>query len=211
MNASFVGRLWRTTRRAAYVGSLAVAVGVLCVPAPANAVGSGPWMLKDLGHHRVVVAGFTATRNQTSQRLSNVIRVWGRPVRARVSRGACVADWKRPRVRVFLRTYGGLVPGTTVCDPRNPYVSEIRTLGPNWQAGSGLWVGDDESLVQRAYPDAITDTWSAVGDVWLLSPVEEYCGLCGGSDTTTISSDIIAIRRGGLVAGFYVAVGAEGE
>lgn len=193
--------------------TLIVAAGVLAFTGGAEARPSttGPWVVKDEGNGRAVVAGYRTRGGQ--QNLRALIRAWGPPVRIGRPGGsstACVAIWKRPRVRVDLANYGFKPRGTTACSPRVGRVQFISTIGPLWRTDRGLRIGDGLPEILSAYPDALDRDWFGLGTVWLLRPYETTC--IGDCETATIPvSAIIALIPSGRIRSFHSPVGAAGD
>lgn len=194
-----------------------VLVGVLTAIAGASASAQarpspdGPWVVRDEGQGRAVVAGYRAHRG--SQDLRALVGAWGPParlLRLGADGRACHAVWTRPRARVVLANFGFLPDGASACSPRYGRIQAISTVGARWRTDRGLAVGATEAEVLAAYPDASDRRWLGIGRVWLLRPYETVC--IGECDTDTIAvSAILAQVRRGAVTGFHAPVGAAGE
>ncbi|MGE3138109.1 MAG: hypothetical protein AB7I08_08765 [Thermoleophilia bacterium] len=182
--------------------------GPIVAQADARPSANGPWVVKDLGHGKAVVAGHrTRSPNQS---LGALITRWGPPARIGRpgGRGAyCYATWTRPRAKVLLGNFGLADP----CSRRFGYIVEITTVGSSWRTDRGLEVGDGEDRARSLYPNlAVVADEYRVGDQLLLRPYKTVClGDC--VEQTISTSAVIGAASGGVIRRFLVPVGAAGE
>lgn len=178
--------------------------------ASARPSASGPWVVKDYGQGKAVVAGYATRRDQT---LRGLIRAWGPPARLARKGGTagrgCFATWKVPAARAELANYGFMPKGASTCSPRYGRVQLIHTIGPLWRTDRGLEIGDENAAVIAAYPDAVDDTVGS-NTWWLLRPYETIC--LGECDTDTVNvSAVVAEMPSTRISRFRVFVGGAGE
>lgn len=176
--------------------------------AEARPSANGPWVVKELGQGRAIIAGHR-TRSGP-QTLAALIRTWGRPasLSLRPRQGVCIAAWRRPAAKVSLRNYGGGPPGTTLCSPQVGRISVMDTVGNRWRTSRGLAVGAAESTITALHPTAfLAPNNISPPRTWGLAAYETigYEGV-----PITVSGAYLNVRSG-RVAGFRAVVGAEGE
>lgn len=183
-----LGGIWATSAPAA-----------IAAPSP-----TGPWVVKDLGKNRGVVAGFKAYTGP--QDLPALERAWGPATRLSLrSRGECRAIWSVPAVRVSLRTLGAIPDGSNLCTPGVGLISNIQTKGPLWRTEKGLRVGNREARIRKLYPSAALRE-PIFGRQWGLRPITT-----NRFGTPRKEAGIYAKVTGARVIGFWASVGAEGE
>ena len=193
---------------------LVVALAAILAAGTQSAVAAPrvPWVVEDLGNGRSVIAGHRAPLPWAAQTMARLVRRWGDPTRVRdQGSDGCTAVWTTPRVVVDLANYGGVPDRASVCEGRWGLIQTLRTAGPRWRTARGLRVGMREAAIPRRYPTAFPRSWFGLGRVWLLRPYWEECvGDCPGQTHVPVSA-VVAIIRGGKVAGFSVSVFAAGE
>ncbi|MGD9694681.1 MAG: hypothetical protein AB7V42_03355 [Thermoleophilia bacterium] len=201
-------------RHAAAASAAFAVAAALCAAgiAQARPSATGPWVVRDLGKGRAIVAGYdTASGART---LRDLRRAWGPPQSigpASQSGAACRAVWARPRARVVLANLGLLPRGATACAPRWGRIQEISTIGPRWRTDRGLRVGAASADTRALHPAARLRPWPDGHPRWLLRPYRTGCiGDCGGA-TTVLTSAVRAEVRREAIYRFHAYVGAAGE
>ncbi len=199
------GRSTRARPRSLLRATLAVglAAGAGAGSAAAAPSPDGPWIAKDLGKGRAVVAGFPA--HTSTPTLTSLVRAWGQPARVSLRSGECRAIWDAPAVRVSLRTLGSIPDGSNLCTPGVGLISNIQTKGPRWRTEKGLRVGDRESRVRQLYPAAFRRD-PVFGRQWGLRPITT-----NRFGRPMKEAGVYAKVSRGRIIGFWISVGAEGE
>jgi hypothetical protein len=148
----------------------------------------------------------------------DAIHAFGKPSSCRPLFGSPTdagAEWRSLGVRLRLATLGGLPNGKTACAaPHFIHIHSAYVRGAQWETTRGLKVGLPVDVIRRLYPHAIFQRrserdWPAMA-YWIVH-LRERCvvGVCGSRYQT--APRLMAVVKGGRVAGFFFPVGAEGE
>lgn len=139
--------------------------------------------------------------NARNATLANAYRVFGRPSSSSGRGTIRRVSWKKAGVSIVAATLGGC--RRKACRTDELYVATARVSGPRWQTAAGLKVGDPASRIAELYPDAEPPSDGSGG----IAVQEAYFPYGDGGYAPTITAKV----RAGVVSGFVVNVGAQGE
>jgi hypothetical protein len=187
----------------AAVASAAVLGGVVtALPAEARASAEqSPHVLRTSKEGFVTHLGPVRV-NARNATLANAYRAFGRPSSSSGRGTVRRVRWKAAGVSIVATTLGGCRRRTR-CRTDELYVGTARVSGPRWQTSAGLKVGDPVARITELYPDAEPPTDGSGG----LVVQEAYYPYGDGGYAPTITAKV----RAGVVSGFAVVVGAQGE
>jgi hypothetical protein len=146
------------------------------------------------------VARVGAFHPRRSATLASAIRAFGRPSSTKLTRSACLVEWRRLRLRMTFTTLGAFAPGESFCTPSVGLADSFTARGTRFRTSAGLRVGSPSSSVAAIYPSAEFRS----GSWWLVTAVSPF----GDQSEYPV---IRAIVGGGRVRALVGFIGAEGE
>jgi hypothetical protein len=177
------------------LGALVLVAAALGVSAPAEA--QSTFTIRTSNGAVARVGAFHPRRSAT---LASAIRAFGRPSSSKLTRSACLVEWRRLRLRILFTTLGGLLPGQTFCTPSAVFADSFTARGTRFRTSAGLRVGRPSSSVAAIYPSAEFRS----GSWWLVTAVSPF----GDQSEYPVIRAIVGGGRVRAIAGF---IGAEGE
>ena len=179
---------------------VALAVAVAATTLVLGAASAGAQSTFTIRTANGAVARMGPFHPRQSASLASAIRAFGRPSSTKLTRNACVVQWRRLRLRMLFTTLGAFGPGQSLCTPSVGLADSFTIRGTRFRTSAGLRVGSPSSSIAQIYPDAEFRS----GSWWLVTSVSPF----GDQSEYPVLHAIVRGGRVRVIAGF---IGAEGE